>query len=162
MKVLVFPPQVLWKAYQKKLNKYQYLPCSFCHPRHQKQTFNVGELKSYMLRESSPSGFIKLWQMFYECAYWLEVILDISFWHVFLSSLIPKETISYMQSMAAIKILKSILLWNLSFLPIRSHCIKEMFWNKSCIQSFLIILSFLQFYVSPWFVKWKVRIFDPF
>ncbi|XP_057832304.2 uncharacterized protein LOC131042973 [Cryptomeria japonica] len=52
-------------CFQKPLNAYQYIPFGSWHPQHQKKSFIISELRRYLLRESSPSGFIQLKKMFY-------------------------------------------------------------------------------------------------
>ena len=47
------------------MNAYQYITFSSWHPRHQKTAFVINELKRYLLRECSESGFLQLRQRFY-------------------------------------------------------------------------------------------------
>lgn len=62
----VFSGKLSSSCYQKELNRYQYLPYSSWHPRHQKLSFIVGELRRYIMRESTLKGFLKLRLLFYQ------------------------------------------------------------------------------------------------
>lgn len=53
------------RCFQKQLNIYQYLPwCSF-HPRHQKISFVISELRRYVVRESTLAGYLSVRLAFY-------------------------------------------------------------------------------------------------
>jgi hypothetical protein len=47
-------------------NKYQYLPWYSWHPLHQKKGFVTGELRRYVLRESTLTGFLHIRCLFYD------------------------------------------------------------------------------------------------
>ena len=52
-------------VYQKPLNKYLYIPWSSAHPSHCMRGLILGELRRYILRESSVVGFIRIRNAFY-------------------------------------------------------------------------------------------------
>jgi hypothetical protein len=54
-------------CHQKVQNKYQYLPWYSWHPLHQKKAFVTGELRRYVLRESTLTGFRHIRRFFYDC-----------------------------------------------------------------------------------------------
>ena len=51
---------------QKELNRYQYLPHSSWHPQHQKKAFIIGELRRYILRESTVEGYKRIRRLLFE------------------------------------------------------------------------------------------------
>ena len=51
-------------CYMKELNRYQYLPFTSWHPKHQKEAFITGELRRYVIRESKYENFLKLRRLF--------------------------------------------------------------------------------------------------
>ena len=53
-------------CYQKELNRYQYLPHSSWHPQHQKKVFIIGELRRYVLRESTTEGYKRIRRLLFE------------------------------------------------------------------------------------------------
>jgi len=53
------------RIHQKAYNQYQYLPYNSYHPKHQKISFITGEIRRYIIRESTLEGFIKLRNLFY-------------------------------------------------------------------------------------------------
>jgi hypothetical protein len=53
-------------TYQKPMNKYQYLHRYSCHPEHCKNSFISGEIRRYLIRESSESNFHKRVEDFFE------------------------------------------------------------------------------------------------
>jgi hypothetical protein len=52
-------------VYQKPLNKYLYIPWRSAHPSHCMRGLILGELRRYILRESSVQGFIRIRNAFY-------------------------------------------------------------------------------------------------
>ena len=53
------------RVHQKACNRYQYLPFRSWHPRHQKFAFIRGELRRYIIRESTLAGYLSLRLRFY-------------------------------------------------------------------------------------------------
>jgi hypothetical protein len=53
-------------CHQKVQNKYQYLPWCSWHPLHKKKAFVTGELRLYVLRESTLTGFLHIRRLFYD------------------------------------------------------------------------------------------------
>ncbi|XP_057836802.2 uncharacterized protein LOC131047025 [Cryptomeria japonica] len=54
------------QCHQKKLNAYQYILYKSWHPPHQKKAFVISELRRYLLRESEPSGFVRLKRLLFQ------------------------------------------------------------------------------------------------
>ena len=54
-----------FNCFQKPLNSYQYLPFSSDHPIHVKQNFISNELKRYLVRESTPIGYLEMKKRFF-------------------------------------------------------------------------------------------------
>lgn len=54
------------QCFQKKLNAYQYIPYTSWHPHHQKKAFVISELQRYLIRESDPSGFVRLKKLLFQ------------------------------------------------------------------------------------------------
>ncbi|XP_059072297.1 uncharacterized protein LOC131873359, partial [Cryptomeria japonica] len=54
------------QCHQKKLNAYQYILYKSWHPSHQKKAFVISELRRYLLRESEPSGFVRLKRLLFQ------------------------------------------------------------------------------------------------
>jgi hypothetical protein len=52
-------------VYQKPLNKYLYIPWKSAHPSHCMRGLILGELRRYILRESSVQGFLRIRNAFY-------------------------------------------------------------------------------------------------
>ena len=53
-------------CYMKELNRYQYLPFTSWHPKHQKEAFITGELRRYVIRESKYENFLKVRKLFFQ------------------------------------------------------------------------------------------------
>ena len=54
-----------FNCFQKPLNSYQYLPFSSDNPIHVKQNFISNELKRYLVRESTPIGYLEIKKGFF-------------------------------------------------------------------------------------------------
>ena len=54
-----------FNCYQKPQNAYQYLSFSSVHPLHLKRHFIINELKRYLIRESTPLGFLRMKKLFF-------------------------------------------------------------------------------------------------